>query len=120
MKIAVVAATLLLLLSCVFGTKWVALELQTNVAAEQVHVFCECRRKALLLAAEDEVRDLLQYVRTYYPSGSKLRTGSALDALVEDVRLLAITDMNARLEVLTSKNGDTKAGDGAEASKVRP
>jgi uncharacterized protein YlxW (UPF0749 family) len=118
MKVSVIAAVLFCILSCVLGAQWIALELQTRSAAEQVRVFSECRRKALLLSTEEEVRDLLQYVRAYYPSGSKLREGSTLDALVEDVRLLAITDTNARLEARAGRDGGGNPDDGS--AKLRP
>src|SRR5215831_4798936 len=78
------------------------LSIRVALASEQTRIFDEMRAKALKSDAAGAA-GCLQYVVSYYPSGTKQETGSRLDQIVERERALAIRDIVAYLR---TKTGD--------------
>jgi hypothetical protein len=97
-----VMASLALLLALTFW-QYAWLQLRVAFAKEQTEIFHEMRAKALQSDAT-EAADCLQYVVTYYPSGSKQQTGSRLDTLVERERTWAIREIIADLQSKTHED----------------
>ena len=71
-------------------------------AAEQGDIFESMRRKSLDTSDPAEIVGYLRYVESYYPSGSKHQTGSALDRLVEGYRAAVIREIIGRLRAVTN------------------
>lgn len=79
------------------------LHLEAAFAEEQTRVFDEARTKALESDAAGAA-GLLEYVVIYYPSGSKQRTGSHLDLVVERHRDIVIQDIIRHLREKTGED----------------
>lgn len=86
------------------------LKIQVAFANEQTGIFEEMRTRALT-SDPAGAAGCLEYVVSYYPSGSKQETGSRLDRMVERERTRAARDMVAHLR---SKTGED-LGDSPEA-----
>jgi hypothetical protein len=71
-------------------------------ADDQTAIFEQMRRQV----AESNSADVqcLQYVVTYYPSGTKQTTGTPLDRVVERARQSAIREIIATLRIRTGKD----------------
>jgi hypothetical protein len=88
--------------------------IQTTMANEQTEVFCELvedATKALEKKPPDVKRamELLDYVHSYYPSGTKQKSGSALDRIVERARLQAEGQIVGTLRSVTGKDYGSSA-----------
>lgn len=79
--------------------------LQINVAHanEQTEIFESMRTRALQ-SSPREAAGFLAYAVNYYPSGSKQKTGSRLDRIVERVRERAVQDIIAYLRIKTGQD----------------
>ena len=73
------------------------------LAEEQVKVFESMRLKALGAPAGEAI-ECLDYVRNYYPSGTKQAVGSRLDNIVESARGAATREIIAHLRIKTGKD----------------
>lgn len=86
------------------------LKIQVAFASEQTQIFEAMRVKAETNDAE-EAASCLNYVVYYYPSGTKQKTGSQLDLIVERERVSAVKDIIADLRIKTGND----LGDNPEA-----
>ena len=78
-----------------WGYCW--LSIQTSFADDQTMIFEDMRTQALGSNSAVEVAASLEYVVNYYPSGSKLPTGSILDRIVERCRYTIEREIIAHL-----------------------
>lgn len=114
-KIEVVITLLALVIAfLLLNSVWISL--QTSLANEQTEVFSELvedAAKALEQNPPNVTRalELLDYVHAYYPSGTKLKSGSTLDRIVERARLQAEVQIVGTLRSVTGKD----YGNSAEA-----
>jgi hypothetical protein len=72
-------------------------ELQIKFAREQVELFSETAANAVPLRDAVQLRKSREYIKSYYPSGTKQTKGSNLDLIVERVRREACVRIDARL-----------------------
>lgn len=86
-----------------FFVRWAGQLVGVEFAEEQTRIFEEMRRQSRDMTVPDAVSSL-SYVVTYYPSGSKQRSGSKLDQIVERARSSAIREIIAMLRVKTGKD----------------
>ena len=77
--------------------------IRVALASEQTKIFDEMRTKALQSDPAEAVR-CLDYVVSYYPSGTKQETGSRLDRIVERERALAARDIVTYLRTKTGED----------------
>ena len=97
--LGVVCVGLLVLCGSLFWSHgW--LTIRVAWASEQNKIFDEMRTRALASDPADAA-GCLEYVVSYYPSGSKQETGSLLDRMVEHERALAARDIVAYLRTKT-------------------
>jgi hypothetical protein len=87
---------------------WLALELawlrfEVAFADDQTAIFAEMRARAAGADAAEAAR-CLAYVVSYYPSGTKQRTGSRLDRIVERNRAAAVSEIIWRLKARTGQD----------------
>lgn len=80
------------------------LQLQAAFAEEQTRIFEEMRTQALQSAAPHSIAGSLEYVVTYYPSGTKQSVESRLDRVVERHRTAAVRDIIAHLRRTTGED----------------
>jgi len=80
---------------------WQSIEI--GFADEQTGIFEDMTTQALQSNTRQAV-DCLQYVVEYYPSGTKQRTGSHLDLIVERQRRQAIREIIAYLRKKTGED----------------
>ena len=73
------------------------------MAREQIAIFDEMHGQALGSDAS-KAADCLQYVVSYYPSGTKQESGSALDLGIEAERRKAIAAIIDHLRTITSQD----------------
>ena len=76
--------------------------LQVALAEEQTRFFQEAQVEGLARRTPKEAREFMEAIRIYYPSGSKQKTGTRLDMVVERARSNAISQLEthaARLEI---------------------
>jgi ABC-type phosphate/phosphonate transport system permease subunit len=78
------------------------LHLEVVFAEDQTQIFDDMRQKALQTDAIGAAESL-EYVVNYYPSGSKQRTGSRLDKVVERERASVTHDI---ISYLRQKTGE--------------
>jgi hypothetical protein len=97
----VVVVVLSLALHVVLFWKYFQQSIEVVFASEQTEIFEEMRARALR-SNPTEAASSLEYAVKYYPSGSKQRTGSRLDKMVERDRTRAIRDI---IEHLRQKTG---------------
>jgi hypothetical protein len=79
-----------------------SLTLRLMMASDQVRIFEELRVRALQ-SNPSEAAGYLDYIKSYYPSGTKQVAGSRLDRLVEQARSSAVREIAASLR---SKGGE--------------
>ncbi|MCC6796954.1 MAG: hypothetical protein IT366_17680 [Candidatus Hydrogenedentes bacterium] len=92
-----------------FFVRWADQIVGVEFAEDQTRIFEEMRRQSRDMTGPEAVNSL-NYVVTYYPSGSKQRPGSKLDRIVERARASAIREIIAALRVKTGKDlGDDPA-----------
>ncbi|MGC3960630.1 MAG: hypothetical protein QM813_22665 [Verrucomicrobiota bacterium] len=100
--LGVVSVGLLVLCGSLFWSHgW--LTIRVAWASEQTKIFDEMRTQALQSDAAGAA-GCLEYVISYYPSGSKQETGSRLDRMVERERTLAARDIVAYLRTKTGED----------------
>jgi hypothetical protein len=99
-KILGITSAVFFFLCVGFGWSNVTLKLQAKFAQEQIRVFDEMSNRALS-ANPAQAAECLNYVLTYYPSGTKQERGSALDQIVEQQRERAIQEIITMLRVRT-------------------
>lgn len=100
--LGVICAGLLVLYGSLFWNYgW--LKIRVAFASEQTQIFDDMRAKALRSDPAGAV-GCLEYVVSYYPSGSKQETGSRLDRMVERERALAVRDILAYLRAETGED----------------
>jgi hypothetical protein len=80
------------------------LNLQAAFADEQTQIFDEMRTQALQSTAPSNIAGSLEYVVVYYASGSKQRTGSKLDRVVERHRTAVVREIIAHLRRVTGQD----------------
>jgi hypothetical protein len=80
-----------------------SLTIRVALASEQAKIFEEMRMRALT-SDPAGAAGCLEYVVSYYPSGSKQETGSRLDRMVEQARALAARDIVAYLRTKTGED----------------
>jgi hypothetical protein len=95
------AALLMACASLLWSHAW--LSIRVAFASEQTRIFDEMRMQALQSDAREAAR-CLEYVVSYYPSGTKQETGSRLDQIVERDRSLAARDIVAHLRTQTGED----------------
>jgi hypothetical protein len=97
--LVLLCTTLLIMGGCLFWNYgW--LTIQVDLASEQTQIFEEMRIRALQSSAADAA-GCLQYIITYYPSGSKQDAGSRLDRIVEREREQAAQEIIGYLKIKT-------------------
>lgn len=74
-----------------------SLRVQAAFADEQTQILDEMRTQALQSTSPSGIAGALRYTVDYYPSGSKQRTGSPLDLVVERHRAAVVHDIIAHL-----------------------
>jgi hypothetical protein len=80
------------------------LHIQTAMADDQTHIFDDMRTQALQSAAPHDISRSLEYVVFYYPSGTKQKTGSRLDRVVERHRTAVVREIIAHLRRTTGQD----------------
>jgi hypothetical protein len=104
--LGVICAGLLVLYGSLFWSYgW--LKIRVAFASEQTQIFDDMRAQALQSDPTGAV-GCLEYVVSYYPSGSKQETGSRLDRIVERERAVAVRDI---LAYLRAKSGEDLGDD---------
>jgi len=79
------------------------LKVHVAFASEQVHIFDEMRDQALHSDASGAA-GCLEYVVSYYPSGTKQEPGSRLDRMVETARSQSVREILAYLRTKTGED----------------
>lgn len=79
------------------------LKIRVAFASEQTQIFDDMRAQALQSDPAGAV-GCLEYVVSYYPSGSKQETVSRLDRMVERERTVAVRDIVAYLRAKTGED----------------
>lgn len=82
----------------------VELSLQASFADDQTQIFQQMCDEALKSDDPNQVAGYLDYVVNYYPSGTKQRSGSHLDSLVERHRTESKAVIARHLHKLKEKN----------------
>ena len=70
------------------------MRVRAALAEEQTRYFEECVEKAARETSPKEVAEYIEAVQNYYRSGTKQKTGSHLDQMVERARKHSITELN--------------------------
>jgi len=84
-----------------FFWDYCSLKLRTAFADDQMEIFDEMRTRALQSNSPSDITGALGYACHYYPSGSKQKTGSRLDTIVERHRASVVRDIIAHLRKTT-------------------
>ncbi|MFK7818271.1 MAG: hypothetical protein AB8G99_06115 [Planctomycetaceae bacterium] len=92
-SVLLIALGLSLILNLLFGLAYARMTLEAGMAASMV---TELYRFADEPKTAAEAESMVQYVESYYPSGTKVRAGTALDAMVESVRAKVIDQLRTR------------------------
>jgi hypothetical protein len=77
--------------------------MRVSFADDQTRIFADMRSKALV-SGHPEAARCLQYVVSYYPTGTKQTPGSPLDQTVERARVRATADIIAHLRSSTGSD----------------
>ena len=109
---------LLLLLTGLLLAKHFALVLQLAIVNDQSEIFAEMREKALR-SDPAEAAGYLEFVVSYYPSGTKLTHGSMADRIVERDRACAVSDIIAYLRAKTGLDLGADPGPWIKRFRVR-
>jgi uncharacterized protein (DUF849 family) len=78
------------LFACIGWWKFVDLRIRLALAEEQTLYFEEVLQQLPERQTIEEISAAIEALNNYYPSGTKQRTGSHLDAMVERARKIAI------------------------------
>jgi hypothetical protein len=92
-----------LALNAVLFWEYVRQKIEVAFASDQIEIF-EAMRTRALQSDTIEAASSLEYAIRYYPSGSKQRTGSRLDKIVERERIKAARDIIAYLRQKTGQD----------------
>ncbi len=79
--------------------------LHVALAEEQTRFFQEAQVEGLARRTPKEAREFMEAIRIYYPSGSKQKTGTRLDLVVERARSNAISQLEAHAARLETESG---------------
>jgi hypothetical protein len=101
--VLVVATVLSLALNAVLFWQSARQQIEVAFASDQIEIF-ETMRTRALQSDTGEAASSLEYAIRYYPSGSKQRTGSRLDKMVEQARMKAARDIVAYLRQKTGQD----------------
>ena len=91
-------------LCILFATKYTMLKLRVDFAAGQIATIEEMKTAAGETTDPHKLSGQLQYVVSYYPSGSKQFNGTSLDRVVETARSNAVAAIIAHLRATTGKD----------------
>jgi hypothetical protein len=100
--IAVVAAVLLAICLVFSLVADAVRELRVKFARDQVETFDLMVSKAGDSLDGREIENMRRSVETYYPSGTKQRSGSDLDVIVEHARRCALERIDAQLSSMAA------------------
>lgn len=110
MKTRAIAIVVLIAVGLFFCGKHIILQIHIKFARGQVTIFKQMTDETLLDSSPSGIGRRLNYVNSYYPSGSKQPTGSDLDIIVECARSNAVTVIIQRLRDVTEEDlGDDPA-----------
>jgi hypothetical protein len=101
--VLIIGVVLRFVLSASLFWKYARQRIEIEFAEERTEIFEAMRTRALQINPVGAA-DCLGYVTTYYPSGTKQRTGSLLDKIVERERTRAIRDIIAHLRTTTGQD----------------
>ncbi len=103
--IVLVAFVALLLVILLGWQSWnhARLKIEIAFAEEQTKIFDSMREKAIQADARGAA-GFLEYAVNYYPSGSKQRSGSRLDKILERMRSYAVRDIISHLRQKTGED----------------
>jgi hypothetical protein len=79
----IIVIVLLAITACVGWGKYLDLRIRTALAEEQTKFFAEILEQPGRRKVAGNIASDIEAIKTYYPSGSKQRTGSHLDRMVE-------------------------------------
>jgi hypothetical protein len=100
--LGVICVGFIVVYGCLFWSYgW--LKIRVAFASEQTRIFEVMRTRALQSDAAGAA-GCLEYVVSYYPSGSKQETGSRLDRMVERERAVAVRDIVGHLRTKTGED----------------
>jgi len=100
--LSVVCIGTMVLYSCLFWN-YARLKIQVALASDQTRIFEQMRVQAIQ-SDPSGAAGCLEYVVSYYPSGSKHETGSLLDVIVERERVFAERAIVAYLRTKTDQD----------------
>ena len=103
-----IAVIVLIALSTFLFWKHSWQHIEVVFASEQTKIFEEMRARALE-SDPAAAAGYLEYAVRYYPTGSKQRTGSRLDIMVERERATAVRDIITYLRVKSGQDLGTSA-----------
>ncbi len=85
---------------------WDNLDIRIRVAMaeDQIQFFDEVVQSSVQKKSVEEIPSGIEAIRIYYPSGSKQRTGSHLDRMVERARTNAITKLEEQAARLRTES----------------
>jgi hypothetical protein len=84
---------LILVLGCLGWANYLTLYVQLSLGEDQISYFAEAVDKATREGKVEQIPTYIVAVQNYYPSGTKQRTGSRVDRVVELARRLAIQQL---------------------------
>jgi prepilin-type processing-associated H-X9-DG protein len=96
--------TLVAVLCVVCAEKYTMLKLNVAFADGQVAIFEDMKASANGTTDPQQLSGKLEYVMNYYPSGSKQKSGTQLDRIVELARSNSIAVIIGRLRIVTGKD----------------
>jgi hypothetical protein len=98
-----IAIVLLAVAGCIGWWKYLDVRIHAALAEEQTRFFDEALQQAAQHKTTEQIAADIEAVRIYYPSGTKQRTGSHLDQMVERVRAHAIKQLEERASKLRAE-----------------
>ena len=100
---------ILALVALFFCAKYMLLRGDIAYADRQVEVFCGVAQSARLDKDTDELFGKLNYLVNHYPSGSRFKSGSRIDSVIECVRGMSIDVIVDRLRIVAPEDlGENK------------
>lgn len=98
-----IAIVLLVVVAGIAWWKYLDIRIRAALAEEQTQFFDEMVQQAAQRKTAKEIAADIEAVKIYYPSGSKQRTGSHLDRIVERARSHAITKLEEQASRLRAE-----------------
>jgi hypothetical protein len=99
-----IAFVLLIIVAVAGWWKFLDIRIRAALAEEQTQFFDEMVQQSAQRKTAEEITSDIEAIKVYYPSGSKQRTGSHLDRMVERARTNAIGKLEERAAKLKSAN----------------